>query len=558
MSLVETRRDQMFPVFDAGQMETAKRFASGPAQAFAQGETIFSVGERNASAWLVLKGEIVIVRRDGLSNEAEIARTGVGQFTGEMSELSGRGTLASGRAGPEGCVALPFDAAHIRALIVGSAELGEILMRAFILRRVGLLQADGAGSVLIGIPGTAELGRLQNFLSRNGYPWTVLDAASDAEGRAVVERLGIQPDELPVMVCPSGAVLKRPTDVEAGVCLGITPEIDTSILHDVIVVGAGPAGLAAAVYAASEGLSVLALDQRAIGGQAGASARIENYLGFPTGISGGALAGRAFSQALKFGAEVAIPLQVAHLDCGGPARRPHDPLRLELSDGRSVRARTVVVASGARYRQPNIPNLLSFEGAGVSYWASAVEAKLCEGEEIALVGGGNSAGQAVVFLAPKVKHIHLVVRGKGLEATMSRYLIDRIAALSNVTLYTGAEVIALEGDQTGALCKATFRGVDSGNLHTYPLRHLFLFIGAEPNGDWLAKRVAVDPKGFVMTGGDFAPTDQPVGRAPLPLETSVAGVFAIGDVRAGSTKRVAAAVGEGAAVVAQIHAALAN
>ncbi len=558
MSLVETRRDQMLPVFDAGQIETAKRFAGGPARTFAQGETIFSVGERHASAWLVLKGEIVIVRRDGISNEAEVARMGVGQFTGEMSELSGRGTLASGRAGPEGCVALPFDAAHIRALIVGSAELGEILMRAFILRRVGLLQADGAGSVLIGIPGTADLGRLQNFLSRNGYPWTVLDAASDAEARAVVERLGIQPDELPVMVCPSGAVLKRPTDVEAGMCLGITPELDTSILHDVIVVGAGPAGLAAAVYAASEGLSVLTLDQRAIGGQAGASARIENYLGFPTGISGGALAGRAFSQALKFGAEVAIPLQVAHLDCGGPARRPHDPLRLELSDGRSVRARTVVVASGARYRQPNIPNLLSFEGAGVSYWASAVEAKLCEGEQIALVGGGNSAGQAVVFLAPKVKHIHLVVRGKGLEATMSRYLIDRIAALPNVTLYTGAEVIALEGDQTGALCKATFRGVDSGNLHTYPLRHLFLFIGAEPNGDWLAKRVAVDPKGFDVTGGDFAPTAQPVGRAPLPLETSVAGVFAIGDVRAGSTKRVAAAVGEGAAVVAQIHAALAH
>jgi thioredoxin reductase (NADPH) len=271
----------------------------------------------------------------------------------------------------------------------------------------------------------------------------------------------------------------------------------------------------------------------------------------------GTLAGRAFSQALKFGAEVAIPLQVAHLDCGGPARRPHEPLRLELSDGRSVKARTVVVASGARYRQPNIPNLLSFEGAGVSYWASAVEAKLCEGEQIALVGGGNSAGQAVVFLAPKVKHIHLVVRGKGLEATMSRYLIDRIAALPNVTLYTGAEVIALEGDETGALCKATFRVVDSGNLHTYPLRHLFLFIGAEPNGEWLAKRVAVDPKGFVMTGGDFAPTDRPVGRAPLPLETSVAGVFAIGDVRAGSTKRVAAAVGEGSAAIRSVHEHLA-
>lgn len=557
MNLVESRRDQMFPVFDAGQMETAKRFASGPVRVFSQGETIFAVGERHASAWLVLKGEIVIVRRDGLDNEAEIARMGVGQFTGEMSELSGRGTLASARAGADGCTALPFDAAHIRALIVGSAEIGEMMMRAFILRRVGLLESDGAGSVLIGTPGTAELGRLQNFLARNGYPWMVLDAADDGQGRAVVERLGIQPDELPVMVCPNGTVLKRPTDAEAGMCLGITPELDTSVLHDVVVVGAGPAGLAASVYAASEGLSVLALDQRSFGGQAGASARIENYLGFPTGISGGALAGRAFSQALKFGAEVAIPLQVSYLDCGGPSRRPDQPLRLELSDGRSIHARTVVVASGARYRQPNIPNVTDFEGAGVSYWASAVEAKLCEGEEIALVGGGNSAGQAVVFLAPKVKHIHVGVR-RPLESTMSRYLIDRIAALPNVSVYTGVEVVALDSDETGALAQATFRGLDSGKLWQYPLRHLFLFIGADPNGGWLAKRVAVDDKGFVVTGRYFAPTDEPIGRAPLPLETSVAGVFAIGDVRSGSTKRVGAAIGEGAAVVAQVHAALAK
>jgi thioredoxin reductase (NADPH) len=558
MSLVENRGEQLFPVFDAAQMETAKRFAGGPAKTFAPGETIFNVGERHNSAWLVLRGEIVITRRDGLNAEAEIARMTVGQFTGEMSELSGRGTLASGRSGPDGCVALPFDAVHIRALIVGSADLGEILMRAFILRRVGLLQAEGAGSVLIGIPGTPELGRLQNFLNRNGYPCTVLDASTEGEGRDLVERLGIQPDELPVLVCPNGTVRKRPSDAEAGMCLGITPELDTSVVHDVVVVGAGPAGLAAAVYAASEGLSVLVLDQRAIGGQAGASARIENYLGFPTGISGGALAGRAFSQALKFGAEVAIPLEVKYLDCGGPARRPNEPLRLELSDGRSIFGRAVVVASGARYRQPNIPNVTDFEGAGVSYWASAAEAKLCEGEEVALIGGGNSAGQAVVFLAPKVKRLHMAVRGKGLDATMSRYLIDRIKALPNVSLYTGAEVIALEGDETGALAKATFRGLDSGNVNTYPLRHLFLFIGADPNAGWLAKRVAVDAKGFVITGQDFAPTDMPINRAPLPLETSVSGVFAIGDVRAGSTKRVGAAIGEGAAVVAQIHAALAH
>jgi thioredoxin reductase (NADPH) len=357
------------------------------------------------------------------------------------------------------------------------------------------------------------------------------------------------------MVCPNGAVLKRPSDAEAGMCLGLTPEIDTEKLHDVVIVGAGPAGLATAVYAASEGLSVLALDCRSFGGQAGASARIENYLGFPTGISGGALAGRAFSQAQKFGAEIAIPLEVRYLDCGGPARRPHDPLRLELTDGRNIYGRTVVVASGARYRQPNIPNVTGFEGAGVSYWASAVEAKLCEGEEVALVGGGNSAGQAAVFLAPKVERLHIGVR-RPLEATMSRYLIDRIKALPNVAVHTGVEVVGLEGDESGALCKATFRGLDSGKFWTFPMRHMFLFIGADPNAGWLAKRVAVDDKGFVITGGDFAPTDQPVGRAPLPLETSVAGVFAIGDVRAGSTKRVGAAIGEGAAVVAQIHSAL--
>jgi len=364
-------------------------------------------------------------------------------------------------------------------------------------------------------------------------------------------------NELPVMVCPNGAVLKRPSNAEAGMCLGITPELNLIKTYDVAVVGAGPAGLAAAVYAASEGLSVLVFDQRSYGGQAGASARIENYLGFPTGISGAALAGRAFSQAQKFGAEVAIPLQVAHLDCGGTARRLNDPLRLELTDGRSVHARAVVVASGARYRQPKIPNVHEFEGAGVSYWASPVEAKLCAGEEVALVGGGNSAGQAVVFLAPKVKHLHMGVR-RPLEATMSRYLIDRIAALPNVSVYTGVEVVGLEGDETGALSATTFRGLDSGKFWTYPMRHLFLFIGADPNGHWLAKRVNVDPKGFVVTGGEFAPTDKPIDRAPLPLETSVAGVFAIGDVRAGSTKRVAAAVGEGEAVVAQIHAALAN
>ncbi len=554
MSIIETRREQIFPVLDAAQIETAKRFASGPERTFAPGEVVFDVGERNAPAWLVLKGSIDVVRRDGLKRETPITSHEVGQISGEVSQLAGRDTLACGRAGAEGCTALPFDAAHIRALMIGSAEVGEIIMRAFILRRVGLIDEGGAGAVLVGIPGTADLTRLQDFLRRNGYPVMVLDAANDAEGRAMVERLGVPPSDLPLMLCPNGTMLRRPSNAEAGVCLGITPDLDPDLIYDVAIVGAGPAGLAAAVYAGSEGLSVIVLDSRAFGGQAGASSRIENYLGFPTGISGMALAGRAFNQALKFGVEIAIPLQVSHLDCGHGNGHDSDPFKLELTDGGAVRAKTVIVASGAAYRRPPIANLPVFEGAGVSYWASPVEAKLCEGEEIALVGGGNSAGQAVVFLAPKVKRLHLIIRGEGLESSMSRYLIERIDALPNVELHTQTEVVALEGDETTGLTGAVFRERTTGETHACSLRHLFLFIGADPNADWLDGCVSLDDKGFVLTGAKCAGRQ---GRPVLPLETSRPGVFAIGDVRAGSTKRVAAAVGEGAAVVAQIHSVLA-
>ena len=554
MSLVDTRFDQMFPVLKPVQIETAKRFASGAAWTFAAGEAVYDVGVRNAPAWLVLDGGLEVMRRDGLHRQTSVVLLTEGQFSGEVSQLAGRGTLAAAQAGPDGCTALPFDPAHIRALVVGSAELGEIVMRAFILRRVALIQEGGVGSLLIGRPGSPDLVRLEGFLSRNGYPYTVLDAASDEEARAAVERFGVQADELPLMICPNGSFLKRPTDAEAAMCLGITPELDPKTVYDVAVVGAGPAGLAAAVYAASEGLSVIVLDQRAIGGQAGASARIENYLGFPTGISGQALAGRAFTQAQKFGAEIAIPLEAVRLDCT-PAQSGDGPLRVEIATGQAVQVRTVVVASGARYRRPAIANLSDFDGAGVSYWASPIEAKLCEGEEVALIGGGNSAGQAVVFLAPKVKRLHLVVRGKGLEASMSRYLIDRIRALPNVELHTGTEVVALGGDRSSGLTGATFRDRASGQTRAVPLRHIFLFIGADPNAEWLANCVAVDGKGFVVTGNGFA--NRAAGRAALPLETSMPGVFAIGDVRAASTKRVGAAIGEGAAVVAQIHQVLA-
>jgi len=547
MTLIDARHGQMFPVLDAGQIATATRFASDAERTFAAGETVFDIGEHNAPVWVILTGSIVVVRRDGLGHEKPITTQTAGQFTGEVSQLAGRASLAAGTAGPEGCTALPLDAAHLRALVIGSADLGEIVMRALILRRVGLIEGGASGSVLVGRPGEANLTRLQGFLTRNGYPNTLLDADDDAEGRAIVHRLGIHVDDLPLMVCPNGTVLKRPSDSEAAICLGMTPDLDPETVYDVAVVGAGPAGLATAVYAASEGLSVLVLDQRATGGQAGASARIENYLGFPTGISGQALAGRAYNQALKFGAEIAIPLEVARLDCGSIEAPGQAPLKLELTTGAVVQARTVVVASGARYRRPPIENLSIFEGAGVSYWASPVEARLCEGEEVALVGGGNSAGQAVAFLAPKVKKLHLIIRGEGLEASMSQYLIERIAALPNVELHVRTEVAALKGDHRSGLVGAIYRDRTTGETHHCDLRHLFLFVGADPNANWVEDCVTVDAKGFVVTGG-----------SPLSLQTDRPGVFAIGDVRADSTKRVAAAVGEGAAVVSQIHQYLAT
>ena len=540
MNLPATREHQMFPVLDAAQVATARRFASGPAVRFEPGDTIYAIGATDAPAWLVLDGTIEVLRRDGLSREALITTHDAGQFSGEVNQLAGRPAIAAGRAGPAGCTALPFDAAHLRALMVGAAELGELVMRALILRRVALIAEGGAGTILVGVPGSPEVLGLQEFLTRGGLPNLVVDVRDDEEGRALVERTGVLPDELPLVVCPTGPVLRRPSVEELAACLGLVPALDARRRYDLAVIGAGPAGLATAVYAASEGLSVIVVDSRAMGGQAGASARIENYLGFPTGISGQALAGRAFNQALKFGAEVAIPVTVDRLDCSG------DELTLACAGDRRIRARSIVIASGARYRRPNVADLATFEGAGISYWVSAIEARLCSGEEVALVGGGNSAGQAVVFLAPQVKRLHLVVR-RDLSETMSRYLIDRIAALPNVELHIGSEIASLEGTRATGLTAATFRDRRDGTLQRRPLRHLFLFIGADPNAGWAESCVETDGKGFIVTG-----------RGDRPLETSMPGVFAIGDVRAGSTKRVAAAVGEGAAVVAQIHAMFAQ
>src|SRR6266849_3128726 len=426
------RLEQTFPALTPQGIARMRRF--GEVRSYKDGETLFETGKPGPGMFVILSGHVAISQRDGLGHVTPVIDQGPGQFLAEIGQLSGRAALVDCHAeGDAETLLIPPE--RLRALLVAEADLGERIMRALILRRVSLIQGGVGGPVLIGPSNSSGVVRLQGFLTRNGFPHHLLDPERDHDAAELITRYSPSPSDWPLVVVADGTVLRNPGESELARALGMIGGPAGNKIYDAAIVGCGPAGLATAVYAASEGLSVAVLDARSFGGQAGASMRIENYLGFPTGISGQALAGRAFTQAQKFGAELGIPLEVARLDCGGGERRPGDPLRLQLTDGRAVQARTVVVASGARYRRPDIPNLSSFEGAGVSYWASPVEAKLCEGEEVALVGGGNSAGQAVVFLAPKVKRLHLVVRGKGLEATMSRYLVDRIGALPNVNLH---------------------------------------------------------------------------------------------------------------------------
>src|ERR1700736_2654005 len=416
--LLEDRKSQLFPTLTPRQLEFAVRFASGPARRFEAGENVFDVGDRDAGVWLVAEGGIIATRRDGLGRELLFATCGPGQFSGEVSELGGAASFAAACAAPKGCVAYPFDAPHLRALLIASADIGELMMRAFILRRVALLEGGSVGSVILGEAGSSDTVHLRDLLFRNGYPHSFIDA-DGVEGKGLVGRLGVHADDLPILICPNGTLLRQPSDAQAGVGLGIIPDLRARTQYDVIVVGAGPAGLATAVYASSEGLSVLVLDSRSFGGQAGASSRIENYLGFPTGISGQALTARAFIQAQKFGTRFAVPISVRELDSSSPPKH-----HVKLDNGVTVRGRTLVIATGAKYRRPDIGSLDKFEGSSVSYWATPIEANLVQGRDIVLVGGGNSAGQAAVFLAPHIRHLHLVVRSAGLDASMSRYLID--------------------------------------------------------------------------------------------------------------------------------------
>ena len=554
MGKMESRMPQMFPVLSDAEIARLERF--GAMRRWADGECIFSAGSEGPGMLVIRAGAVRVSQCDGMGSHHTIVEHGVGHFIGEVGQLSGTPALVNGYA--VGAVeALTIPAESIRTLVVAEAELGERIMRALILRRVGLLEAGASAPVLVGEPGSAELFRVQTFLSTNGQPHMVLDPATSANARKLIEFHKPRPDEYPLVMCPDGTVWKNPSLDQLGRCLGMLPDLDPDKVYDVIVVGAGPSGLATAVYAASEGLSVLVVENRAFGGQAGASARIENYLGFPTGISGRALAGRAFVQSQKFGAEVAIPACASQLLCD------QYPLRLNMTDGSRVQARAVVLACGARYRKPDLENLASFEGCGVYYWASPLEAKQAQGEEVVLVGGGNSAGQAAVFLSAHASRVHMLIRGPGLAASMSSYLIERIEATPNITLHTHTQLTSLDGDG-GRLQSVTWRTRDGEATRT-ATRSVFLFVGADPNSDWLADcGVQVDQHGFVMTGTDVMMarcriTGQmlnPDGSLHGHLETTVPGVFAIGDVRAGSTKRVAAAVGEGAAVVAQLHAYL--
>ena len=543
-SIREQRHDQVYPTLDALEIERVRRF--GNLRSFAAGESLWTVGQVAPGLMVVLAGRVAVTERDQFDNRKTLVVHGRGNFLGELALLSGRPALVDAIA-QEPLEALIIPPERLRALMIAEAELGERIMRALILRRVAILEAGIGGPIILGRAENGDVLRLQGFLRRNGHPHQLLNPEADAPAKILIERFHIDPGQLPIVLCPSGQLLRNPGEGELARCLGLVRPIDPERLYDVAVVGAGPAGLATAVYAASEGLSVVVLDCRSFGGQAGASARIENYLGFPTGISGMALMARAYNQAQKFGAEMAIPDEATSLIADGAV----GPFILELQIGEQVKARSVVLATGARYWRLDVEDLDAFEATSVHYWASQLEAKLCANQEVALVGAGNSAGQAAVYLASQAAKVYMLVRRSNIAETMSRYLVDRIRSLANIELVAGATISALEG-RDGVLNAVRWRQRASGREVRRAINHLFLFIGANPNTDWLAgSGIALDAKGFVLTGPE-------AGAERHALETTRRGVFAIGDVRAKSVKRVAAAAGEGAQVVAALHSYLAS
>jgi thioredoxin reductase (NADPH) len=543
------RKAQMFPQLSSAQI--ARLEAHGTHRQMRKGEILAEPGDRNRPMLVVLSGGIEVLQT-GMSGEVLIVVHTAGSFTGEMSTLQGIGTLVRSRVREDGEV-LVITEDRLRTIIQTDAELSELFMRAFILRRVSLIASNAGDVVLLGSSHSAGTLRLQQFLTRNSFPFVNLDVNTDQAVQALLERFHIKADDVPVVLCRGEVVLKNPSNEEVAACLGMNQQIDDDRVRDLIVVGAGPSGLAAAVYAASEGLDVLVLETGTPGGQAGSSSKIENYLGFPTGISGLALAARARVQAQKFGAEIRTAYTALKLNCD---RRPY---AVALCHGSAVRARALIIATGAEYRQLAIENAFRFLGTGIYYAATATEARRCEMKDVIVVGGGNSAGQAAVFLAGRCSHVHLLVRSKGLAESMSNYLVRRIAEASNITLHANTEITSLEGDEQ--LERVIWKTAPDNVLETHAIGHVFLMTGAVPSTHWLRGCISLDDKGFVRTGSDLtaadlAPASGSADRPAQSFETSWPGIFAVGDVRSGSVKRVAAAVGEGSACVQQVHQAL--
>ena len=536
-----------FPVLTPAQVDALR--GSGRLRSVVAGEVLFQEGDRGFCFYVVIAGSIDIV--ESSSGEPKLVTVhGPGQFTGDVDMLSGRVALVTARVGAAGQL-IEIDAASLRKAVGDYPQIGEILVKAFLARRALLISGGLTGVRIIGSRFSPDAHRLRDFATRNGIPFTWIDLETDEQAETLLREFNIPPSATPVVLGKHGKFALNPSIAEFGHCAGLDITLDPREIHDLIVVGGGPAGLAAAVYAASEGLDVVILEKLATGGQAGTSSRIENYLGFPAGISGAELTRAALLQAQKFGARITVPAQVKQL------RRDGGVHVAELADGSSVQARCVLVASGVKYRRLDVPRLSEFEGAGVYYAATEMEARLCRGEQVVVVGGGNSAGQAVVFLASQASRVHLVIRGDDLGANMSRYLVDRIEGFANVTVHRDTTVTALSGDDH--LASVTLRHAQ-GSEQGIETPSLFLFIGADPHTDWLRGAVQLDRNGFVMTGASAGSGDgdgdawRVAGRPPFLLETSVPGVFAAGDVRSGSIKRCASAVGEGSMAVSFVHA----
>jgi thioredoxin reductase (NADPH) len=549
LEATSARPDRVLPTLTSQQL--SRLAAHGQRRSTSRGEVLFEAGDKGVPVFVVVSGELQVVRPAG-TGEMLVAKYGPGQFSGESNMITGRPAIVQLRVAEAGEV-IQLNREQLLALIQTDAELSEILMRAFIARRLALIAGGLGDVVVIGSTHCSGTLRVKEFLTRNGHPYQYLDLDRDRDAQDLLDRFQIGLADIPVIICRGSAVLRNPTNTRIADCLGFNETIDQGRVSDLVIVGAGPAGLAAAVYGASEGLDVLVLEANLPGGQAGSSSRIENYLGFPTGISGLDLTGRAHAQAVKFGAQVLVAKGATRLACDGPR------YTVEIDNGPRVRARAVIVASGAEYRKPPLDNLSMFEGAGVYYGATPMEAQLCVGADVAVVGGGNSAGQAAVFLASTARRVQMLVRGPGLAETMSRYLIRRIEENPAITLRTHTEIVGLDGDRQ--LERIRWRDNRSGEVETHEIGHVFMMTGATPNTKWLDGCIALDAQGFVKTGPDLSSDDLatahwPLSRPPYLLETSRPGIFAVGDVRGSNVKRVASAVGEGSIAVAFVHQVL--